>query len=180
MEVTLNKKRLCLSLAITAWHLFAIPSSLLAAEPVVISREEVVEEAPRDVLFARALKWFQKVFRGPRASLDVEDWEKGRIEGKVAFNYISADEENPRMTSGWIAFSVSVSVRDGLYRYTFTDFRHEGGEWSFGPITLEKACPVKFSEVRHDQREWDKMKKDTAATVERLILSLKTAMRPPP
>lgn len=131
-------------------------------------------------LFVLARKWFSEVFKNPKNVLDIEDKERGELAGKSVIQYTSNGSASA--TNGYINFNVSILVKDGRYKYEFTDFVHIGSFdiWSFDLITTDEDCPYKKGSALYSKKSTNEMWKDIKfqidETIKPLISSLKDAM----
>ena len=124
---------------------------------VVIYTEVVeVDGVTKGDLFARGMEWVAKNYVSANHVVQFKDKEAGTIVGKANLRvYI----KNPiKFNFGVVKYTVSLYLKDGKYKYEFTDFYHDGttseyyGGKSYGPIMNEKT---KWS-IR--KKQWNTLK----------------------
>lgn len=132
----------------------------------------VVDSASADQLYTAAKLWFAESFKDANEVLQVQDKEAGELLGKGLF-YIPTNRFGyTAIGLGFVRFQISISVKDGRYKYSFSNFIHEGGKqqiYDCGPLDNEKptVCSKKiFIEV----------KEKTNDQINNLIESLKSSM----
>jgi len=93
-----------------------------------ISYSEVVyvdSTASKDQLFSRSREWFAKTYKSANSVIQMEDKESGKIVGKAIMQvYHKALGAN--FESGYINYTITIYVKDGRYKYEFSDFYHTG------------------------------------------------------
>lgn len=125
-----------------------------------------VEGSKATDLFNQLEKWIEvKKFKPSTPQSGARYATKGRIT-LVYPGFVGSDE------SGMVEFDITVLLKDGKYKYTFTNFIHAGlkGKASGGAIEAEK--PASGNSQMH-QTTWVKIKKDTAKSIEKLEDELK-------
>ena len=88
----------------------------------LVTYEEVVDisGANRDQLYTRADAWFKSFFKNPANVMREADKEGGKIKGKHGFNIYKFIEE-AKHRKGIVKYSITVSVKDGKYKYEITN-----------------------------------------------------------
>lgn len=87
-----------------------------------ISYNEVVplQGITKDQLYVRAREWFAQTFKSAQAVIQMDDKEAGKIIGKGSakgsFYYLLT------LFSFSLNYTVSITLKDGRYRYEITDF----------------------------------------------------------
>lgn len=74
-----------------------------------------VEGANKEELFLRAKKWFAKTYKSAQDVIQLDDKESGELIGK-GNSSISYYARKPT-----ISHTISISVKDGRFRYVITD-----------------------------------------------------------
>ncbi len=78
--------------------------------------------------------------------------------------------------AGFVRFSIKIEVKDGKYRYTFTDFWHEpGSSVIVTPGDLKLAKPG-GGLVTMGKKNWNGIKAQTNTAILLLIESLESSM----
>ncbi|KAF5078477.1 hypothetical protein DSECCO2_140150 [anaerobic digester metagenome] len=121
--------------------------NVFSQEAIVYSEVVEVSDTDKDELFIRAREWFNETFNSSRDVLQISDKETGELSGKglmkvnYTFNYMGK-----RNFSCDVRFQVSLWVRDGRYKYEFTNFFIEGNDDSieFGLVTTSNETNIIF------------------------------------
>ena len=90
---------------------------LSQSETLQTSEVVKVPGATKDELFARAQSWLIRTYSPDDAPIQRADRDAGVIAGSGTYAY----KGGPTI-SGEIWHTISIQVRDGQYRYTFSDF----------------------------------------------------------
>lgn len=140
-----------------------------------VTYQEVVkvDGASKNELYARAREWFAKTFKSADDVLQMEDMANGKLIGKGC-NYQSK-----------VFYTVSVSVKDGRYRYEITDFytRIPASQYSRGfDLTIEADLNSKYSKNKKGEYRLGTINHITHTKYagENIVYSLKKAMLSPP
>jgi hypothetical protein len=87
---------------------------------------EGVMQAPgmkADVLYKRALNWFQAFYKNPSEVIRENDSLKFKIVGKPRFKiYNPPDKEGTKTDAGLIQYTITVAVKEGRFKYELTEF----------------------------------------------------------
>jgi hypothetical protein len=87
---------------------------------------EGVSQAPNlkaDVLYKRALTWFESFYKNPAEVIRENDSLKFKIVGKPRFKiYNPADKEGTKTDAGLVQYTITVAAKDGRFKYELTDF----------------------------------------------------------
>lgn len=94
--------------------------------PLEVSDVRHVPGLSADVLYLRAHEWFVNNFVSANNVIQLADKENGIIMGKGSFNYFPDTNIGYVGLSGFIQFTVKIILKEGRYKYIFTDFRHAG------------------------------------------------------
>ena len=154
----------------------------------VLAFSEVVEvkDASAKELYTRAKVWFATAFVDSKAVLEVQDKEAGLSIGKGSFTYEPNIFMSSSLIRGHVTFSVSVSCKDGRYKYSFSDFTHHGsmlrsqGPIDFGLMTTSETCPpVSGTSKGMREKVWKHLKDVSTAKANALTVSLKHKLAQP-
>ena len=77
--------------------------------------------ATKQELFSRAREWFAKAYKSSTNVIQMEDKERGTIIGKALMQVYYKE-----FPYGYINYTISIYIKDGRYKYEFTDFHHTG------------------------------------------------------
>ena len=134
-------------------------------------------------LYSQARMWFAETYRSSKDVIQLEDKENGRIIGKGNIKYESNIFVGSTGTRGWINYTISISVKDGKYKYEITNFMHEGnslnsqGAFSFDLITTDKECPKEVGNKNWRNKVYIDIKKQIELKTNTIISSLKEYMK---
>lgn len=154
--------------------------SMQAQEPLTYNGVVKVDGASKEELYNRARIWFAKAFVNSKEVLQSESEENGQLIGKAVKIYDQGFLSGSKETHGRIIYTASIFVKDGRYKYIFTDLVHESyGSLSLGLITTSDEYPGKtsilFPQFWYD-KVWNDIKKQMCDEVLTLIGSLKQTM----
>jgi hypothetical protein len=91
----------------------------------LITYEGVVQtpNVSADVLYNRALAWFRSYYKNPGEVMRKNDITEHVIEGKPRFKiYNLADKDGLMTDAGLVQYTITVSARDGRFKYELTEF----------------------------------------------------------
>jgi len=144
-----------------------------------------------DELFKRAKDWIVTNLVTSNDVLQVVDKENGMLLGKGEIIYKPDTFMSKATLTGTIRFVVKILVKDGRYKYTFTDFTHIGTavtirnaiwgykeplQLSYGLLTNAEKAP---DGAEYRTSVWKHMKEVSAETANNLINSLTINMGRP-
>ena len=136
-------------------------------------------------LYIRARTWFAETYRSAKDVIQMDDKESGILVGKGNFKYTSSVFMGSEGTKGWVRYTITISVKDGRYKYEITNFNHEGnplnsgGDFSFGLLTTSEECPYKVGSMSSKgwrDKVWKDIKQKLGSYAESIITALKNAM----
>ena len=82
-----------------------------------------VKDAKADLLYKRALAWFNSHYPNPKEAIRENDSLKFKIVGKPRFKiYNPADKSGLKTDAGLVQYTITVVCKEGRYRYEITDF----------------------------------------------------------
>lgn len=157
-----------------------------AQDPFTITEVVQAEGLTTDQLYKNAKDWLIRTFVDAKEVIQYENREEGEIQGKAVTKYNSPVLVGSIPVSGYISYLVIIKVKDGRYKYEFTNFLHSGtdGQYStinFGLITTDIEAPkIKGQMKGWCQKQWDHMKKTSSVEVNNIVISLKEAMAQKP
>lgn len=156
-----------------------LPTLPTDPETHLVAYTSVVEVAgaTQDQLYSRAYDWVART-HAATASSALQDKEKGRltVQGTTHPHYRGNE-------FGSVTHTVSIYVKDGKYKYDFTNFRHDyvvpgqhGGDASLGPFENEEPKKmVMMAGLMH--RVWNSLRNETDVQVKALIADLEVSMQ---
>lgn len=142
-----------------------------------ITYSEVVpiEGKSKEDLNISAKKWFVNTFKSAQEVIQLEDRDQGVIVGKgnlgVTLSMLSSQNV------GYVRFTVKIEVKEGRYRYSFTDFWHEvGSSTAVSPGDLRASKPG-GGLLSMGMKNWNGIKEQTDQNVKAMIASLAKDMQ---
>jgi hypothetical protein len=148
------------------------PKMPVDEETKLITYKEVVNiEGTKQELFNRAIEWINKTYKNPADVTKVRNPETGLIEliHRIEINYEDKGVSRP---GGLVDYLLRIELKEGRYRYTFTNFNFK--QTSRVPIEkwLDKTDKAYSPLMENYLFQVDKSTHD-------LIESLKKGMQPP-
>ena len=150
-----------------------------AQENTLISYSEVVKvDSTRtsDELYQQTKMWFVDVFKNSKAVIQLEDNANKTVIGEASFRYSSRIFFGCATTVGKIKYKISITCKDGRYKYEISNFYHEGKSFDFGYITIAEDPNVKFGFTSTRFKVYQEMKDDIKKEIVPLIVNLKEYM----
>lgn len=137
----------------------------------IMYRDVVQVEGEKDILFERALVWIKKQYKNTSEVIDSTNKEVGFILCSSRVKIFGTAKDGTRTMSGLVNYNLTLDIKDGKYRYTFTRFALKGT--SFTPIEpwLDKTKKEWFPARYDNLREVDEQ-------INEIIASLKEGMKP--
>lgn len=138
----------------------------------LITYKEVVQQTgTKTELFNRAIEWINKNYKNPADVTKVRNPETGLIEliHRIELNY---DEKGVTRSAGIVDYTLRLELKDGRYRYTFTNFN----------LKQASRVPIEKWLDKSDKAyvpAWDNYLAQVDAFTKTLIESLKKGMEPP-
>lgn len=143
-----------------------------------------VDSASKEQLFTRARQWFNASLRDARTAIRVADKETGEILAKCIVrsqHWYKAMGKEYKVPIEY-DFDLSVYVKDGKYKYSFSNFvDHEVSSIKYmGPLIYTSTYPGKgYRSKDIMDKIWVSQQKELAITVNELIDGLKDTMGKP-
>ena len=162
---------------------------MIIAQPPLSYNEIIkVDSVSKAILFERARSWYNESFKSSQHILNIQVKETGELSGNAIMEYKPEVFRGNNQTKGIIRFIVTIKVKDGKYRYEFTNFTHEGSRSitsygnvsasSFGLITITDTCS--HSDFKGYQnwknKVWADIKMQINANILPMIETLKVKM----
>jgi hypothetical protein len=107
--------------------------------------------------------------------------EKDSVNGKITAAYqimIYAQTGVLKKIQGAVSYSLTLEVKDGKYRYNFTDFVYHYYSQNRSYQTVDTGKKKKLEEMKATgwQKAWNECKATTSSKVQKQIISIKAAM----
>ncbi|NVO18995.1 MAG: DUF4468 domain-containing protein [Bacteroidetes bacterium] len=148
------------------------PQMPVDEETKLITYKEVVKiEGTKPELFNRAIEWIGKNYKNAADVTKVRDPESGLIEliHRIELTY---DEKGVNKSGGIVDYTLRIELKDGRYRYTFTNFN----------LKQASRVPIEKWLDKTDKAyspSWDHYLFQVDKSVHEIIDSLKKGMQPP-
>ena len=153
-----------------------------------VTYSEVVEVPgiSKNDLYTRAQTWFAKTYGSSKSVLEIQDKENGKLLGKGLTDVSFRNPPLGARYGGIVRYTISILVKDGKYKYTISDFYHEGGTdtqvTACGAIENEKK--PKGGTMRGlsgqggfpTQKQWEQIKEDVNMQMTALSTSIKSGL----
>lgn len=140
-----------------------------------VSYSEVVkvDGTSKDELYTRAREWFSMAFKDAKSVLDMDDKAAGKLIGKGnstgTFNILGT-----RFTLR-IHYTISVTTKDGRYRYEITDFT-TSEDGTTNKFTMEEVN-TRDTKFRKENGEFKGRYKDYAETLVKATTTLSESLK---
>ncbi|KUG09031.1 DUF4468 domain-containing protein [Solirubrum puertoriconensis] len=158
-------------------HAAALPVSS-ASKLITYTSVVEVPGASRDELFTRASQWVSTAYKSSVSAPQTIDKEGGKIIIQ-GFTPAKLKALGINSTAGNVTHTLSLYVKDGRYKYEFTNFYHEGIALPQGGVStggaLENAKPA-CGPMMMLGFHWRSIKEHTDEQVRELISQLTTTM----
>lgn len=166
--------------------LLLISSICFGQNDSIISYSEVVQ-APgqtKQQLFAHGREWFNNILDNSKEQLQVSDSSTGELSGHAYYQAVYADtiRGKQRLHGQYFFMKLTIYVKDGRYKYIFTDFRplNESTNQPYDQaLTSGDISPYSqmFVSQKKQNESLKMMKKEIAFSIPALIESLKESMK---
>jgi hypothetical protein len=122
-------------------------------------------------LYSNAKAWFAKAFVSANNVLQNQDMESGSLIGKGSTKVTV--KNMGIQDAGHVLFTLEIRVKEDKYKYTISDFHHEGARnfVSIGSLNQEKSGTMNVT-----AKQWQSIKEQADGSARQLINSLKLAM----
>ena len=137
-----------------------------------------VDSMNKLTLYQRARAWTNDAFKSSKNVIQIDDKETGEIAGKAIYDAtISWNALGKRTATTTVNFKFQILVKDGRYKYIFTDFTEEGYYGYLLTSAKENPNTTKSVSKKNLDMIWDSLKESTEYKMTGLINSLKKAMQ---
>lgn len=135
---------------------------------------------PAKILQSRARIFITENFKSARDVIQMDDQDAGVIIVKAVFAPIAKMGILGSREYGWVNFMLKMQFKDGKYKYTFSDFSHEGstsnGHTAFAGGTLtniKPGCGTFYMTMGY----WRQVKQDACEEERSLVDRIEAAMK---
>lgn len=135
----------------------------------------------KNILFERARAWLNDKFRNYKEVSQIQDKESGElsIKGILFTHYLNSMAGSGAYCN--VRFKLSIWVKDGRYKYEFTDYNDEcfvasGSYYSLGILTNREVFKEKGFAKKYLNDLWIEVKYQTDKETNEMISSLKAEM----
>jgi len=138
-----------------------------------ITYKEVVQvEGNKDSLYNRAIAWINFYFKNPQGVTQVRDPQNGLIIGQHRIRMVDTQKDGSKINANTVVeYTFKIEVKDGKYRYTFTDFEMKATSKFPLERWLNKADPAYTP-------QWETYIPQVDTHIKEVIASLKKGMLP--
>lgn len=114
------------------------------SEPYSFSEIVKISDSTKSAkeLYANAKMWFVNSFKDPREVIILNDVVNNTLVGRGNMRYLSKIFTGSVAREGWISFDTQITCKKGRYKYTFSNFIHEGNSINLGLVTNDKFLPT--------------------------------------
>lgn len=105
------------------------PNLPIDSDTKKITYTEVVlvdSSTTKQELYSKAREWFAKTYVSSTNVLQMEDKENGKLIGKALMEVSFKTILGTNFPGGFINYTISIYLKDGKYKYEFTNFHHTG------------------------------------------------------
>ena len=128
--------------------------------------------------YQRARSWTNDAFKNIKNVIQIDDKETGEIAGKGTFDaIITWNALGKRTATTTVNFKFQILVKDGRYKYIFTDFTEKGFYGYLLTSAKENPYTTKGVGKKNLDMIWVSLKESTENTMTILINSLKNTMK---
>lgn len=131
-----------------------------------------VDSTSKSSLYSSAQLWFVETFKDANEVIQLQDKENGELIGKGLFYIPSNRFGYTTIGLGIVRFQVQITVKEGRYKYSFTNFNHEGDK----PQIYDCGCLDNEEPTVCSRKIFAEVKEKTDAQIKTLISSMKIAM----
>lgn len=153
--------------------------------PLAYSDVVTVENVSKDVLYSRAQVWFGTTFTEPKGAILVQDYVTGTISARGQYvsrylkNMYGVDlKDYPCYTH----FKLSVYVKDGRYKYEFSEFIEQcssKNDPGVGLLTDSESYDGDASKKKYFDKVWGETKSAAESIKSSLVGRLNAALNLP-
>ena len=122
-------------------------------------------------MFNRAKSFLLKKYISSSDIINLADINNGEIITKVSDIYTEIGKA--WIEDNTVEYTITIEIKDGRYRYTFTDFIHK---YLIGKYTTLEVRPLESTFNVYEKQMW----KATHETVSQIIIELKQAIEGKP
>lgn len=137
---------------------------------LITYKEVVTQSGTKDELYNRSMQWIKETYINPSGVTKISNKGEGKIIGMSAFKLYSLDKKGTKVPGGSVGYTFIIELKDGRYRYSFTEFNLTG----VSKFPLERW----LNEEQFKTPQVDYHIEQVDANTKLLIESLKTGMRP--
>lgn len=148
-------------------------SPLFLENNQIVYKEEVMlnASAVKDLLFSRALSWYDYNYSGKGATLTVNDKSAGRLAGRGIIQYNSSYDSSHQT----LYFDFEIIADYGKYSYKIYNITGAPGSIDYSAMYLEETKPATTQQWTHKYRY--EMISDMETYIKLMISYLKESMK---
>jgi hypothetical protein len=137
-----------------------------------ITYEEVVDVPGKsaDEIYRKVSSWFHSYYKNPGEVIRENDSLKKSITGKPRFRISNpADKEGNKSDAGLVQYTITVTAKDGRFKYTLTEFNWKGNSYYACEKWYDTALPSHTPAMDEYLRQTDNNAKSTAADLKSAV-----------
>ena len=122
---------------------FVVPAMTINEETKLVTYSGVIEEnAVKDELYKRALKFFNTNYKNPVDVIKKQDEAIGEIEGIARFTiYNPSDKDGVRPQAGLVSYTINLKMKDNRYKYEITKINWKQASYYGIEKWMDKSSP---------------------------------------
>lgn len=167
------KKTLLLFLMLINYVAF---SQEIKNKPVEYTEVVAVTNTDAKALYSKARLWLAQNYKDATKIIKLDDSDNQKLLAKPLIRFTSRIFMGGAGREGWISYDLEISCKDGRYKYSFSNFVHDGRNTNIGLITDSDELPNLLVGKKQRKEASDEIRSTISSTVLPLIASLKTAM----
>lgn len=144
--------------------------------PVEYTEVVNVNNTEAKVLYSKAKLWIAQNYKDATKIIKLDDSENHNLLAKPLMRFRSGIFMGGAGREGWISYDLEIACKDGRYKYTFSNFVHNGKNTDIGLITDSDELPNLLVGKKQRKEASDELRSTISSTVLPLIASLKQAM----
>ncbi len=143
-----------------------------------------VDGASKDDLYIKAREWFAKTFVSAQKVIQMDDKDAGKIIGRGTARGVESSFLSP--VSFTLYYTVSITMKDGRYRYEITDFEYQDDPTKYELSPSKHVLDLIATDPKHKKKDgtyrdlWNGYLQKVFTTAESISASLKNTLSQKP
>lgn len=144
--------------------------------PVEYTEVVTVNNTDANSLYSKAKLWLAQNYNDATKITKLDDTANHTLLAKPLIRFTSKIFMGGAGRAGWISYDLEIACKDGRYKYTFSNFIHNGSTTDIGLITYADELPNLLVGKKQRVAATNELRATIENTVLPLISSLKKAM----